>query len=303
MNWQELETFLTLAEELHFGRAAERLHVSRARVSQMTKALERRVGAPLFERTSRQVSLTPLGRQLREDLDPHHHGVLEAVAKASDTARGTCGILRVGFSSPLASERIMAAMESFRDRYPRYEVQIREVHLSDRFGALRRGELDLQLIELPVDEADLTVGPVLVRDPTVLAVSTAHRLAGRTTVSLEDLADEKLLLIDGMPGYFTARHMPDRTPSGRPIHHKTTTKYWQELLALVAAGEGVTIAAAQGTRYYPRPNLVYLPFEDVEPFEYAVMWRSDDLSAKALSFKRTAMEISAADRCRQPGSC
>ncbi|MFI6819179.1 LysR family transcriptional regulator [Nonomuraea sp. NPDC050328] len=290
MNWQELETFLTLAEELHFGRAADRLHVSRARVSQMTQALERRVGGALFERTSRRVVMTSLGRQLREDLAPHCHGILEALAKASDTARGTGGVLRVGFSSPAASEQVMLVVKAFRASHPSCEVQIREVHLSDRFGALRRGELDLQVVELPVDELDLTVGPVLLRDPTVLAVSATHRLAGRTSVSVEDLGGENLLLIDGMPGYFRARHMPDRTPAGRPIRHSVITKYWQELLALVAAGDGVTIAAAQGTRYYPRPNLVYVPFHDVAPFEYALMWRTAGVSAKALAFSRVAAQ-------------
>ncbi|MDP9864683.1 MULTISPECIES: LysR family transcriptional regulator [Streptosporangium] len=296
MNWQELETFLTLAEELHFGRAAERLHVSRARVSQMTKALERRVGAPLFERTSRRVALTPLGRQLRDDLDPHHHGILAALAKAADAARGTGGVLRVGFSSPHASELVTTVIERFRGEHPRCEVQIREVHLSDRFGPLRRGELDIQLIELPVDEPDLTVGPVLLRDPTVLALSSGHRLAGRTTVSLEDLADETVLIIDGMSGYFRERHFPERTPGGRPIHHSTSTTYWQELLALVAAGEGVTIAAAQGARYYPRPNLVYLPIEDAPPLEYALLWRTAGVSAKGLAFTRMAAEVSTAAR-------
>ncbi|MFB9534033.1 LysR family transcriptional regulator [Nonomuraea roseola] len=293
MNWQELETFLTLAEELHFGRAADRLHVSRARVSQMTQALERRVGGPLFERTSRRVALTPLGSQLREDLDLHYQGILVALANAADSARGD-GVLRVGFSSPLVSEKVMTVVEAFRSEHPRCEVQIREVHLSDRYGALRRGELDIQLIELPADEPDLTMGPVLLRDPTVLAVSSTHRLAGRTAISLEELAHETLLVIDSLPDYFLHRHMPDRTPSGRPIHRKASTTYWQELLALVAAGEGVTIAAAQGARYYPRPNLIYLPIEDAPPLEYALLWRTAGVSARALAFSRVALEVSAA---------
>ncbi|MFC9970096.1 LysR family transcriptional regulator [Spirillospora sp. NPDC127200] len=291
MNWQELETFLTLAEELHFGRAADRLHVSRARVSQMTKALERRVGGPLFERTSRQVTLTPLGRQLRDDLDPHHHGVLAALAKASDTARGTGGVLRVGFSSPRASERLMAIIETFRDEHPRCEVQIREVHLSDRFGLLRKGELDVQLIELPVDEPDVTVGPVLIRDPLVLVTSRSHRLADRAAVSLDDLADETLLMIDGMDECLRDWVFPQRTPSGRPVRRVTTTTYWQEMLALVAAGEGVTFATAQGARYYPRPNLAYIPVEDVPPLEYALLWREAAVTAKGLAFIRVAQRF------------
>ncbi|MGW0252702.1 LysR family transcriptional regulator [Nocardia goodfellowii] len=187
MNWQELETFLLLTEELHFGRAAERLHVSRARVSQMIQALERRVGAALFERTSRRVVLTALGKQLRDDLDPHHRGVLTAMAKAADAARGISGVLRVGFSSPKASELLMAVVEAFRTAHPSCEVHIREVHLSDRNSPLRKGEVDILFIELPVEEPDFARGPVLLRDASVLAVSSSHRLAGRTTLTLEDL--------------------------------------------------------------------------------------------------------------------
>jgi DNA-binding transcriptional LysR family regulator len=298
MNWQELESFLALAEELHFGRAAERLHVSRARVSQMTKVLERRVGGPLFERTSRRVSLTPLGHQLLDDLGPHFHGVLEALAKAADTVSGTGGVLRVGFSSPLASEQVMTVADTFRGEHPDCEVQIREVHLSDRFGQLRRGELDIQLIELPVNAPDLTVGPVLLCDPIVLAMSSAHRLAGRPTVRLEDLADETVLTIDGMDSYFRDWLVPEYTPSGRPIRSSTTTSYWQELLALVAAGEGVTVAAAQGARYYPRPNLVYIPFEDHPPLEYGLVWRAAGVSAKGLAFARVAAKLSTAVRAQ-----
>ncbi|MBC9716880.1 LysR family transcriptional regulator [Streptomyces sp. TRM66268-LWL] len=291
MNWQELEAFLVLAEELHFGRTAERLLVSRARVSQLTKALERRVGAPLFERSSRHVVLTPLGRQLRDDVTPYHQGLLEALAHATETARGTEGVLRVGFSSPLAGELVMRAVEAFRGQYPRCEVQIREVHLSDHFGPLRAGELDVQLTELPVSETDLTVGPVLLRDDRVLAVSAGHRFAGRTTVSLEDLADETVLMMDGMPEPFRDWLVPARTPGGRPIRCAATTRYWQELLALVAAGEGVTVAAAQGAHYYPRPNLVYVPFDDAGPIEYALLWRGGAPSTKVRAFTGVATRV------------
>ncbi|WP_342215697.1 LysR family transcriptional regulator [Nocardia cyriacigeorgica] len=292
VNWQELETFLTLAEELHFGRTAERLHISSPRVSQMIKALERRIGAPLFERTSRQVVLTSFGRQLREELDPHHRGVLAALARVTDSARGLGGVLRLGFSSPLASELLMTIVEAFRAAYPDCDIHIREVHLSNRVTPLRNGDIDIQFIELPVDDPEIACGPVLLRDPCVLAVSSDHRLAGRETVSLEDLADEQLLMIEGMPGYFVDRHFPVSTPSGRPIRHVPITTYWQELLTLVAAGRGVTIAAAQGTRYYPRPNLVYIPFDDVAPFEYGLFWRADTASAKVLAFARTAQQVS-----------
>jgi DNA-binding transcriptional LysR family regulator len=95
----EAEAFLVLAEELHFGRTAERLHVSTARVSQTIRKLERQVGVPLFRRTSRRVELTPVGRQLHDELRPAWEGMAEAMRHAIETGRGMSGILTVAFIS------------------------------------------------------------------------------------------------------------------------------------------------------------------------------------------------------------
>jgi uncharacterized protein (TIGR03382 family) len=92
----EVEAFLTLAEELHFGRTAERLRVSTTRVSQTIRKLERGIGAPLFDRTSRSVSLTPIGRQLRDELRPAYDQVLKSFQNASATGRGVTGTLTLG---------------------------------------------------------------------------------------------------------------------------------------------------------------------------------------------------------------
>lgn len=290
MNWQEIETFLALAEELHFGRTADRLLLSRARVSQMIQTLEGRVGAPLFERTSRRVSLTPLGTQLRDDLLPHHCGVLAAVAQVCDSARGIDGVLRVGFSSPLASKLLIAAGDAFRDCCPGCALDIREVPLSDRYRALRAGEVDLQLIEFPATEPDLVCGPVLLRDARVLAVSTRNPLSRRASVTIDDLVDETVLFIGGVPGYFLDHVVPAHTSGGAPIRRSATTASWQELLAHVAADAGVTVTAAQGIDYYPRPDLAYVPFTDAGPIEYGLQWRASGLSARAGAFVRTAVQ-------------
>src|SRR5690606_31459777 len=155
----ELEAFLVLAEELHFGRTAERLRRSQARVSQTIKKLERRIGAPLFERTSRRVALTPLGARLRDDLRPLYEGMDDAVARAVAAARGVDGVLRVGF---LGSGALTAAiLSTFRARHPGCQVRMRETHFADPLGPLRSGEVDVLITRLPVDEPDLTVGPVV----------------------------------------------------------------------------------------------------------------------------------------------
>lgn len=110
MEQRDIEIFLTLADELHFGRAAERLHVSTARVSQTIKKLERRIGAPLFERTSRRVELTSIGRRLDNELRPAYKQLQDAIDGAVAAGRGFGGTLRVGFigapvHQPLRSTR------------------------------------------------------------------------------------------------------------------------------------------------------------------------------------------------------
>lgn len=101
MELRDIEIFLTLAEELHFGRTAARLHVSTARISRSIKQQERRIGAALFARTSRSVQLTPVGQQLRDDLRPVYDGLHESIQRAWLVARGSSEVLRIGMIATL----------------------------------------------------------------------------------------------------------------------------------------------------------------------------------------------------------
>ncbi|MDX3853463.1 LysR family transcriptional regulator [Streptomyces sp. AK02-01A] len=288
----ELECFLILAEELHFGRTADRLRLSRARVSQLVQRLERRVGAPLFVRTSRRVALTALGRQLRDDLEPHHRAVEAAVARAAAAARVINGVLHVGFSGPPAGEIVLKAAEALGASHPELGVEICEVPLSDPFGQLRNGEFDVQLSELPVCEKDLGEGPTLLMEERVLVISTAHPLSAGEMVSLEDLAGVPLLTIAGeVPDYRLERQVPTHTPSGRPIGRGPAVTNLQEALMLVAGGKGALLSAAHTATYYTRPGVSYLPFEDADPIGYGLVWRAGDDNGAVRVFARTALEV------------
>ncbi|TVL92232.1 LysR family transcriptional regulator [Streptomyces sp. SAJ15] len=291
MERDELECFLILAEELHFGRTADRMRLSRARVSQLVRRLERRVGAPLFARTSRRVALTALGRQLREDLAPHHRAIDAAVARAAATARGVSGVLHVGFSSPLAGEVVMKAAEALRAGHPGLDVEICEVPLADPYGPLRKGDFDIQLIELPVREPDLGEGPALLTEERVLAVAAGHPLAARRRVSLEELAEVPLLTVEGeLPEYRREHHGPARTPNGRPIPRGPGITSLQEALMLVAAGKGAFLTTAHTAAYHPRPGVAYLPLDDAAPVGYGLVWRAADSTGAVRAFARTALK-------------
>ncbi|MER5478356.1 LysR family transcriptional regulator [Streptomyces sp. NPDC002734] len=297
MERQEIEIFLTLAEELHFGRTAERVGVSQSRVSQTVARLERRIGARLFDRTSRQVAVTPIGERLRDDLAPAWRAVEEAVARATAAGRGITGSLRIGFSGAFTGHLLHSIAEDFGRLHPGVDVQVRQVQISDPYGPLRAGDVEVQITEPPVTEPDLTLGPVLVSQPRVLLMSSAHPFARRAAVSLEDLAESTLLTVGGsVPRHWLDHHFPRQTPSGRPIPHGQAMTYWEDALSLVLAGKGVTPVAAAGAHYYSRPGLVFKPFTDAPGIDYAFVWPTGRETARLRAFVRVAM-----DRVREVG--
>ncbi len=159
----ELDAFLTLAEELHFGRTAERLHISTTRVSQTIAKLERRVGVPLFNRTSRRVELTAVGRRLEAEIRPAWTEIGAALQRAIDAGRGLTGTLHVAFVGAAGGQLCVGVTEEFGRREPGCEVRLREAQMSDVFPWLRDGEVDMILAPLPVDEPGIARSPVLVR--------------------------------------------------------------------------------------------------------------------------------------------
>ncbi|MGW1226716.1 LysR family transcriptional regulator [Streptomyces sp. NPDC001478] len=292
MDQSEIECFLVLAEELHFGHTAARLHLSRARVSQLVQKLERRIGAPLFTRTSRRVALTPLGRRLRDDLEPHYRGIETALARAVASARGVEGVLHVGFSTPLAGEMVMKATERLSAIHPELAVEVCEVPLADPYGMLRNGEFDVQLTDFPVHEPDLTRGPTVLAEGRVLGVASGHPLAGQAAVTLEDLAGLPVLTIAGdIPEYWLEHHLPTHTPSGRQIGQGPSVTNLQEALTLVAGGKGVLLAGAHLALYHGRPGVCYVPVKEDTPLGYGLMWRSAGGSRAIEVFGRTVREI------------
>ncbi|NUR99553.1 MAG: LysR family transcriptional regulator, partial [Kribbellaceae bacterium] len=215
---RELECFLILADELHFGRTAERLYLSQSRVSQLLQSLERRIGGPLFERTSRRVALTPLGKEFLTSLRPAYAALERVVENAREYAAAAKGTIRIGFQGA-ASDEILGAVSAFQSRNPNCLISVCELPLNDPFGGLRRRMIDAAVVLLPVAEDDLVVGPVFSRHPQMLAVSKRHRLAERTSIDAEQLAGETLIAYSApAPGYWRQAQAPTQTPSGALIH-------------------------------------------------------------------------------------
>lgn len=288
----ELEAFLTLAEELHFGRTAERLRVSTARISQTIAKLERRVGVALFNRTSRRVELTTVGRRLYEQVRPAWDQINAAFEEAIATGRGLTGTLRVAFVGAAGGQLLVGAAELFRQRHPDCDVQLREAQMTDLMPWLRNGEIDIALATFPIDEPDMATGPVLVSEARMLAVPSQHPFARRASVSLEDLARVKLLqLPDTLPDSLREDRTPRTTPSGRPIEPGPSASTFNEMLTLIGAGHGVFPVGAQARRYYLRPDVAYVPLSDASPLRWGLLWRADTATARVRAFAEAAHDL------------
>ncbi|GAB3880652.1 LysR family transcriptional regulator [Kibdelosporangium lantanae] len=291
MELRDIEIFLTLADELHFGRAAARLHVSQARVSQAISLQERQLGGALFDRSNRRrIHLTPLGQQLRDDLQPVYAGLRDSLERARQTARGVTGTLRVGML-PFNVADLQPYWKTFRTRHPQWELLIRRAPYVNPFDHLRDGELDVLVVWLPVEEPDLTVGPALLTDPRLLAVSVEDDLAGRPSVSLETLADRPHATAPGMPDYWEERYLPFQTPRGRPIERVHTITNSDDLVHLVSTGEIVHTFPSHVTRHWAIRHIEWLPVRDMPPLSYVLVWRSDAENGPIRALARTVRDL------------
>jgi DNA-binding transcriptional LysR family regulator len=279
---REVESFLALAEELHFGRTAERLRVSTAQVSQTIRKLERRIGASLFTRTSRRVELTPVGRQLLGDLGPAWSAVEVALDRAVEAGRGVTGTLRVAFGDAAGGQLLAGVTELFRRWAPGCEVEFREVRPAEVLPWLREGEVDVVLAGLPLDGPGLVTGPVLVRETRFLAVAAGHPFARRDAVPVADLARVTVLRC-ALPDPWLDEHAP-----GAVVRPRAGL---QELLTLAGAGEGVLPVGAHIRRYYPRPDVAYVPLDGAPWLEWGLVWRAGSATARVRAFAEAAAEL------------
>lgn len=289
---REIRVFLTLAEELHFGRTAERLGITHSRVSQTIRTLEARVGARLFDRTSRRVRLTPMGEQLQRRVAPAYEQLHNAYEEVHELATGVAGTLRLGMYASIAGgPHLIEIITTFETRYPDCKVQVTETGVGpDQFDRLRRDELDLLAMRMPLHNPQLTIGPTLSSEPRVLAVASGHPLAAHPSVSVEDLAGYTTTDITGAPREIMDSFSPPRTPSGRPIRRANLNTI-PEAVVRVATGELIHPTVPSFLVTYPHPGLVTIPIRDLPPATTALVWARTNRSSKVEAFARTAADV------------
>lgn len=291
MDTAQIEVFLVLAEELHFGRTAERLRMPQPRVSRLLAVLERQVGGALFERTSRRVRLTPLGEQLAARLRPAYAELTAILDEARAAARDTAGAIRIGFSPTSNMEVLTRLVSAFEARHPDSQAVLHAVSNFDPYSALRRGDLDVLVNWLAVDEPDLTVGPVIEECDRVLAVASGDPLAARPSVSVEELADREVArMTPPFPAALNDAIFPPRTPSGRVIRRTHPVRSIHELVALIARGQ-IVHPTASGVPMLVRDDITLIPITDLPPLPLGLIWCTSHENARIRALAATAASI------------
>jgi DNA-binding transcriptional LysR family regulator len=269
---RELRIFLAVADELHFGRTAERLGISQPGVSEAVRVLESRLGVKVFDRTSRRVRLTPAGETLRASLVPALAALDQALAQTSELSRSVRGLLRIGFVLTTEGPALSRLVSAFQARYPACEVRLTEVETFDAYRPLRRDDIDVLCNWLAVDEPDLTAGTAFARYQRALVVAPAHRLAGQPAVSIEELADEEVALLPpSTPAAVYDLLIPPRTPSGRPIRRTQPAQTVNEVLSLVARGL-IVHPTSSTIPIFNRDDVILIPIDDLPPLPLGLVW-------------------------------
>jgi DNA-binding transcriptional LysR family regulator len=299
---REIRAFLALAEELHFGRAAERLELTPSRVSQTLRELELKLGGQLLSRTSRRAVLTPFGERFLAQVNPPFEELTGVLERTHATNRVLDGALRLGLLAANSGGRhLTAIVEAFERLHPECEVVMSEVFFTDPLGPLLRGEIDLLASRFPIAHPDLVVGPVLAREPMVLAVADNHALADREEVSIEEVADYPVAPITDEPKELIDAVLPRKTRGGRQIRRlPRRPKTPHEVTALIARGRIVHPTVPSFAEYFGQPGIKYVPISDMPPLKSGLLWRRRTSDPRLREFIRLTRELLAARRASVP---
>ncbi len=282
-----VEYFIAVAEELHFGRAAERLHIAQPSLSQQIRRLEAQLGVTLFERDSRNVELTVAGEAL---LREGRRTMRQARRAIQATRAAAGGRLRVGFYGSAANALLPEVLRTFGERHPSTEVSVRELLLGSIDDVLD-GRVDLAFTRLQPGQSELEV-EVLGEEPRLVALPRDHPLAPRESVRYAELGEERFIVNPAVPGdEAPPRWLAEQRRHGLPGRIAAESASIPEILTLVASGRGVSLVPAAVAHQYPRADVAYVPVSDADPAVVSLAWRPGRLPPHARAFVETAREV------------
>lgn len=280
--WRQWRQFAVLAEELHFGRAAARLHMTQPALTQAMASLEGVLGVRLFDRNRRQVALSAAGTALLPEVRELLRRAQALPALARSAAQGESGYLRVAFVSTVGYGLLPGWVRNFRQRWPRVALELIEATSDVQRELLQRGEVDAGfLLHAPGSAPAGLARRALSSEPLVLALPEQHPLAARTRLPLRTIADEPLVLFPRriLPEVFDAVLQLYRGAGREPVVAQEAVQM-QTIVNLVSAGLGLAWVL-HSVRQFQRPGVVYRPLaatagQGAPLCETSLVWREGD---------------------------
>jgi len=272
MELRHLRYFAAVADTCHFGRAADRLHVAQPALSYAIRQLEDELGVTLFNRTTRQVSLTTAGEFFATEAERILSGVEDAERGVRRIADGRGGLLRLGLTGTAAFSHLPRIARVVKSKLPAVALEIHADLLTPaQCDGLRSGALDLGVLRPPPVGEDIELVTIDV-EPLVLAVSVDHRLAVEPVVSLVDLRSEPFIAYSGPDSAVNDAVLRSCRTAGFVPCREHTAPGTAVLLALVAAGLGVAVVP-ESVRALPLAGVMFRDLVDAGTVELALAWR------------------------------
>lgn len=285
--------FIAVAEELHFGRAAERLHMAQPPLSQQIKGLEEELGVKLFDRTRRKVELTSAGRLFLDEVRLTLKQAERARRIAVDAEQGVRGRLRIGFVTSASYSILPAVIRRFRQENPFIDLELTEMIPARQLKALETHEIDAGILRPPVENKNMVLDTIL-EEPLVVALPSGHSKAGHKAVDLKGLAEEAFVLFPGRHGpglndvVFQACHAAGFVP-----HVSYEPNAMQTILAYVAGGLGISLVPESLSTFH-QGSIAYRPLRGRRvKMELSLLTRAGEESAPVKGFHKICSLVGA----------
>ncbi len=293
MELRHLRYFSTVATELHFGRAAEKLHIAQPPLSKQIQDLEAELGFELFNRTKRSVSLTPAGKEFLTEVERIFQQLDRAIDIGRKTSRGELGQISIGFVGSATYNILPVMLQKFRDRYPNVRIELHELTTDRQLVWLREGRIDLGLIRPPIVERDL-VSQAIFQESLVVALHINHPLAMLDTIEISLLAAEPFILFPRQlaPGLYDPIIAICQAAGFSPQVVQECIQM-QTIVSLVSANMGISILP-ESIQEAQRQGVVYKPIQSkdlsIEKLAtIAIVWRVNDDSPTMNRFLEIAV--------------
>ncbi|PSN12878.1 LysR family transcriptional regulator [filamentous cyanobacterium CCT1] len=293
MELRHLRYFVAVAEELHFGQAAQRLHMAQQPLSRQIRALETELQVQLFHRTKRTVRLTEVGQVFLIEARKILHQVEQAIRTAQQTSQGDIGQFAIGFTGPALNSVLPKIIRRFKERYPQVKLELERLQTPEQVEALMSGQIQIGLLHPPIDNNALVLETIH-REGLVAVLPDSHRLAQTASqpISIRELADDSFILYPRHIGpvlYDRIINLCQRAGFSPKIVQEVSPQ--QTILGLVSAAVGVSLLHASAQVVAPAGVVIRDLLEPTPVLELAIAWHPETTNPVLSTFLAIVREV------------